>query len=758
MELIETRGFSVTSDNEIRWDDRSIKAPWDRVLAVCLAIVAIVFLMPLHVLAFSVALLSFLLGYPRIYMWLQVRSMKTISLDEVPESDVLVENVDGKLQCRGTGPVQYLSALSLEAPGPLLSGNLGRFIRGLDTDFGFMVSVRLEREDPKRVVEEGILSDHLLKFFSMRSSDQMKAYFEVRAGVWRSGIRILGSSYDPLRLSLFCSQVKGAIPVSGLKKMNADSLARVLTDWKSAGAEVSFRATGRELSNWLVQLPSELASEVGGNVPGEFISPIRSGDYEYSVGYAVNPETLKEGPQVGITNSDLAAGLLVCGGEWNRRTDVLAIIIKELIDRGKRVLMISPREEALRLAGIDESGIALTLGKQLILNPVDSEGIARSRYVSELLLLLETLAGADLSSAADFEVALNRVVALGNGTLADITFSEDSLADTDKSNAPPAGFSRSSLLALDAVKRLHEGSGAHAFYGNQTITTHRLTDNKLTVISSPMGAVDLEIFALQLLGLKLSGLDKDEDLVIVLDSPENLRVAASSYRYKKQGVLAYRTVLSLLKRGPLIVSMKNPSSMPSESADALGTCIALRMRDTQDLAAVSDLLSLTVVGGGMHSKKRVSSREGSFLRVMDQGYALMSTREYKTCVPLKLNLPPEMSPVSEAQSTLHAPSDSAEFGRPRTLLDTIGGKDAETVVHVLRLLTKYEPLTEESVRQFLKARGDPDADIEAILARLENASMILRGHENHGGVSYTNYRITMKGTMALRQSEGVAEE
>jgi hypothetical protein len=136
----------------------------------------------------------------------------------------------------------------------------------------------------------------------------------------------------------------------------------------------------------------------------------------------------------------------------------------------------------------------------------------------------------------------------------------------------------------------------------------------------------------------------------------------------------------------------------------------------------------------------------------------MSTREYKTCVPLKLNLPPEMSPVSEAQSTLHAPSNSTEFARPRTLLDTIGGKDADTVVRVLRLLTKYEPLTEESVRQFLKARGDPDADIEAILARLENASMILRGHENHGGVSYTNYRITMKGTMALRQSEGVAEE
>jgi hypothetical protein len=48
-----------------------------------------------------------------------------------------------------------------------------------------------------------------------------------------------------------------------------------------------------------------------------------------------------------------------------------------------------------------------------------------------------------------------------------------------------------------------------------------------------------------------------------------------------------------------------------------------------------------------------------------------------------------------------------------------------------------------------EVNGDPD--ISGVLARLEKSGMILRGHEVHGAVSYTNYRITMKGSMALHQ-------
>jgi hypothetical protein len=88
-----------------------------------------------------------------------------------------------------------------------------------------------------------------------------------------------------------------------------------------------------------------------------------------------------------------------------------------------------------------------------------------------------------------------------------------------------------------------------------------------------------------------------------------------------------------------------------------------------------------------------------------------------------------------------------------SLLDKVSAGSTNLAIRVLKLLERYEPLTEEAVRRFIVSSGtDNDPDVEAVLARLEHASMILKGHEIHSGVSYTNYRITMKGSMALRQT------
>ena len=90
------------------------------------------------------------------------------------------------------------------------------------------------------------------------------------------------------------------------------------------------------------------------------------------------------------------------------------------------------------------------------------------------------------------------------------------------------------------------------------------------------------------------------------------------------------------------------------------------------------------------------------------------------------------------------------------MLKRVTADNSTLAIRVLKLLERYEPLTEEAVRRFVISSGtENDPDVEAVLARLEHASMILRGHEVHSGVSYTNFRITMKGSMALRQVEGL---
>lgn len=765
MEQLESARMSITTDTEIRWDDRSVKPSWDYVFGLSLLVMACVFWFPdLTIVTTSIGLLLILL-LPPVQKYLELRTMNDIDWYEVPKQDVHFEKREKSLLSKGVGDERHITALNMKKARPNLQGDLGRLLRGLDTSHGFLLMADLYPIDTSEIAKDGVVTGPIERYLDYLSSTQRKAYFHNRGGVWQSQLYFVGHTHTDDEARLIEGQLKGSVPDGGLMRIKEQELSHKLKEWDLCGGPPTFFATGNELSNWLVQLPSELASEVGSNVPGEFIAPVRSRSDDYPLGVVVNPETLKTGPSVGLMHSDLERGLLLCGGDWRDRKHVLSVLIDQILAREKRVLLVTVNEDMRGLAGLRPEGMVLTLGKDLVLNPVDSEGMPRAKFVSELLLALETLAGTNLSPAADFEIALSRVVALGNGTLADVVIDSEHEALQDGSTAPQSvRLPKASSLALDAIKRLHQGSGAKAFYGTQTVPMSRITSQRLAIVSLTIGAFDLEMFALDLMSLKLSGLAPDSSLVIIIDTPDHLNVARTTFRYTKRGILSERITKALVKRGPLVISTKNPSALEWTASDALGSIIALRMRESADIANISDLLSLNVVGSGIHSKARQSSRESSFLRVMDRGYALLSHEQAKTCMPFKIAPPPELRAVSNDGVDMLTKSESLEDGqidsseRPSTLIDQIGGRDSETVKEVLKLLTRYEPLTEESVRRFLISKGGTDVDVEAILSRLENASMILRGHEIHAGVSYKNYRITMKGSMALRKAEAVSSE
>ncbi|MHA1949868.1 MAG: hypothetical protein ACW99G_00995 [Candidatus Thorarchaeota archaeon] len=753
--------MTVISDNEIRWDNRTIKHSWDQVFAVTIGVMLSVFWFPYHTILVTGISLVLIIIVPILTKYFEHRGLKKQNWYELPEPDLSFDVRKKSILSKGVSGEQHIIALAMKKAKPNLQGDLGKLLRGLDTSHGFLMVADLFPEKPKNVVRDGVVTDLLERYLDNSSSSQRNSYFDSRGGLWRSQLYFLGHSSTMAEVRMVESQVKGSIPDRGLKRIKMKELSRRLKEWDLCSGQPTFYATGSELTEWLVQLPSELGPEVGSNVPGEFIAPIRSRSDDYNMGTVVNPETLRLGPSVGLMHDDLEQGLLICGGDWKDRDYVISVLIDQLLQNDKRVLFITVNENGLRLKGLSSEGIGMTLGKDLILNPVDSEGISRPRYVSELLLLLETLAGTNLSSAADFEIALSRVVSLGSGTLADVVIDPEHDAIQDGSTAvAPVRIPQSSQQALSAIKRLHQGSGARAFYGTQTAPLTRLAQQKLAVVSLTIGAMDLDMFALDLMCLKLTGLEPDPNLIVIIDTPENLSTDKSVFRYSKRGILSEQITRSLLRRGPLVLSVNNPSSLVWDTSDSLGSCIALRMRESSDIAHVSDLLSLNVVGGGIHSKARQSSRESSFLRMMERGYALLSHEQAKSCMPFKIGPLPEMREPSHGETILTSVTSVTPHlpGSPKTLIDTVGGKDSDSTRDVLKLLQRYEPLTEEAVRRFLAASGGPDVDVEAILARLENSSMILRGHEQHAGISYKNYRITMKGSMALRQSEEVGLE
>ena len=760
-QITESKG-TITTGVEIRWEERGVALPFYRlVFATLVAVVVGIYIPALVTLVALVFLLIHLIS-PKISSTNEINTLLQ-QWSEVPEGDLSCLVHDESIEIRGVGGIRHSIGLDLGRASPNLLGSVGALVRALDTSFGFSLSVTMKQEKITKVLHEEKISNLLEGYLNALSAGELDAYVRRRSGIWLSHTTIVGHLQHSTDIDSFDSAVRAAIPEREWKRVEPRELYSKMKEHQVDRQTLWFYAAGTELSEWLVQLRSELAAEVGSNIPGQFIAPIRGRPDDYRLGVTLNPDTLQNGPPAGISHQDLEIGTLVCGGTEESRLRILALLISEILKSGKRVLMITKHPARAKLSGLTESSVFLELGKDLVLNPVDAEGIPRTEYVPLLISALEVVAGFDLRGAAELEVAVSRAVSLGNATLADIRLNpdfEDSTMTPDTRNSPPPKVSKKTSSGMEAIRSLHMGPAARAFYGTQTVPIRRITDPSLTIVSVSLGSIALDSFAWNLLTLKLGGLTPDPNIVIILDEAENMRVR--NRRYMKHDTLSERLLKTLKSRGPVVLTLEHPADMTPGAIGVLSSCISLRLRESADIHYAADLLGLNVITTGMHTKARISPRESSFLRIMDDSTALLVHDGTETGQPISLDEAPEISAINSEMDMPQRIDKLAPMELPsvsphnKTLLDMVAAGDTELAMRVLKLLERYEPLTEEAVRRFIVSSGeDKNPDIEGMLARLEHASMILRGSERHSGVSYSNFRITMKGSMALRQAKEV---
>ncbi|TFG34594.1 hypothetical protein EU527_02500 [Candidatus Thorarchaeota archaeon] len=766
LQEISESSLSVTTSTEIRWDDRKQGRALAWPLFVSLIYILIGLHNPLFLLIPSVFILLWQLFISDFREERERNRLSSSSFKEVSKTDTLcVSDEDNdSLSCKTPDGPRYLVDMKLCSAGSLLSGNISSLIRAIDDADGFCLIVTMRPEKFQRALDEERISNMIEEYLHTLPKGEFNAYILRRGGLWSSHVNIIGHVKDVESVPLFDSAIRASIPMEKWKKEKVKVFRRNLVQLNVDNQSEMFYAAGSELSEWLVQLQSELASEVGSNIPGQFLAPIRGRPNDYRLGVTLNPDTLQTGPPAGLSMEEFNKGVLLCGGNSGSRLHVIALLTLELLQTGKRVIVISNNDRSIGLTSLSEGSVYLELGRDLVLNPVDSEGIPRSEYIPLLISSLEAVAAIDLRGAADLESAIGRAVTLGNATLADVhignNHDEAMSGPIDVQKLPEQSPSKKSITGLEAIRSLYEGPAAKAFYGTSTVPTSRLVEPSLTIVKLALGSTSLEHFGWNLLCVKLAGLKPDPNLVIILDGAENFRVR--NKRYMKHDSFTERVLKNLKRRGPILLALEHPVDMAPGAIGVLESCISLRIRESVDIKIVSDLLGLNVITAGMHTKMRISPRESSFLRIMDDNTALLVHDGTETCQPILLDSCPEMNFESDTlqhsnrlSSIIDIDSQSSDESDV-SLLNRVTAGNSSLAIRVLKLLERYEPLTEEAVRRFIISSGsDNDPDVEAVLARLEHASMILRGHEVHNGVSYTNFRITMKGSMALRQVEGL---
>ncbi|MCK4567508.1 MAG: hypothetical protein KAU48_09390, partial [Candidatus Thorarchaeota archaeon] len=405
--------------------------------------------------------------------------------------------------------IRNLVNLTLVDARSILLGDVSSFIRAVNAADGFSLAVTMRPENIEGALGADQLTEGTEKYLNFITKGEVDAYILHRGGIWSSHVNIVGHVKDEAGVDSFDSAVRASIPMDKWKRAKPKDLGTRIDQLNVDGQSAWFYGAGSELSNWLVQLKSELASEVGSNIPGQFLAPIRGRPSDYRLGVTINPDTLQTGPTAGIAHSELETGLLLCGGTTSSRTRVLALLTSELHRSGKRVIIVTNNPDSIGLTRLSESAVHLELGRDLVLNPVDAEGIHRSEFVPLIMSSLEAVAAADLRGAADLEAAIGRAVTLGNATLADIHIPnglvDDTLSSPMDAQKPPEQLpSKKSMTGFEAVRSLYEGSAAKAFYGTQSIPTSRLVEPDLCVVKIAMGSTSLEHFAWNLISIKIA--------------------------------------------------------------------------------------------------------------------------------------------------------------------------------------------------------------------------------------------------------------
>ncbi len=757
--------YSVSSSTEIRWDERTQSRPLALPAFISLICVALGLYDPLIPFTVGIAVVALVLLIPFIRTNWDKMVLREDSWIEVQQSDTLCSIVDDivGLNCRTPTGTHHLMGMQLGAANSILLGDVGSFVRAVDGPFGFCLTVTMQPEKVQRALDEERIADPVEDYLNAIPKGEVEAYVLRRGGLWISQVTAVGHFRNAADGDIFECALKASIPMDKWKRIPSRTLQKGTEQLAANDQSKWFYAVGSELSEWLVQLRSELASEVGRSIPGQFLAPIRGRSDDYRLGVTINPDTLRTGPPVGLSHLELENGLLICGGAAESRMRIIALLTSELLHAGKRIIIFTNNRASIGYARLLEGTVHLELGRDFVLNPVDSEGVPRSDYVPLLISSLEVVAATDLRGAAELELAISCAVTLGNATLADVQLSngsEEAISSSPETSKPLESMpSNKSKTGMEAVRSLHQGSAAKAFYGTQTAPTSRLTESALTVVRVLLGSASLEHFAWNVISIKLAGLGPDPNLVVILDGPENMRVRNRTFM--KHDSLSERLVENMKKRGPVVVALEHPADMAVGAIGALASCVSLRLREAADIMVASDILGLNVITTPLHTKARISPRESSYLRVMDDDTALLVHDGTESCQPIRLDPAPELTPESATEEesqrigTLLSSEDTSSAPNQGSLLDRVSAGCTILAIRVLKLLERYEPLTQEAVRRFIVASGsENDPDVEAVLARLEHASMILRGHEVHSGVSYTNYRITMKGSMALRQTEG----
>lgn len=503
--------------------------------------------------------------------------------------------------------------------------------------------------------------------------------------------------------------------------------------------------TGIEASRFL-QITTFAGKSLKAKPPAEFITPSHLTS-NLVIGLAIETETFTERIPIGFKKENLEQSIVILGGTEEERILTSLRILLEATNIGLKFLIITKNPRYRILSNLVPQTKTYTLGKNLILNPLDPEDADPQKYHPLLITVFTQILGLSDELWMLLEQALQQVYENPNPSLFELQEVVSHLPET-------RAYGKKSLEALNHIlQSFTTGEIASMLGSEQNIKLSKILAQP-SIIEIPTRSPLATIFIKTLMLAKILATKLPSQIILLLDDCEDIFHIDTKTKHKTREKdilvewlreIARKEAYLVLSTGRIIETFPGAMRFAKNR-------IVHKLTTIEEKQLATNLLGLQEHAPGVHSQKRRHRLyQITYLSHLEFGEAIFLREDYAYPFPIKINYDNLYIPYisEEIYLTSLTPTNeliTRELKKPKILLHF--SSEADLAVEILSLVKEYRGLTRFALTNILRVdRGR----CYLLLDLLENQNYVRRVEVPKGKYWTIGYEITQRGETALKE-------
>ncbi len=499
--------------------------------------------------------------------------------------------------------------------------------------------------------------------------------------------------------------------------------------------------------------------------PVEFIVPTNLESEIGPLGNTIETEFLHEELPIGLREDDMRNGVIVVGSNILERFLTNAKIVYESVKKNIPYIIISSNKNYRRLADFIPTMKIFRLGEDISIGPLDTEGVPAENYIPFFIEMLRLSVNFSDEIVAAISTMLKNVYEMYGNSPAMNSFTDELWNGV---MAPEISY-----------KERNEFNAVYKYIDNLLSgeTTRMIANTKKNIyeiVSDAPALIEIDVndkrsrrFLIFLILIKIITLSKFlnyRDFMILIDDGDLIFGMEQPKLYIGRNDDPHFSLLnwmSTLRRNDIGIhtSIQYPSLIIPQILSNFLNIIVHRTHSFEESQALRSLLNLSFRPREegtteTYSEKRKYQYQYEYLRVMEEGEALLNRPDVKSCFPIMFDYlnfdETHVLKDEEIQERLKMFYPDWDFGPifvpERSAIERSFHQYAEHVKNILSIATEYDEIMYGSIQS---ATGIEDEVLRVLLHKLIQLRFLIQSQEVLGVTRRNTYKITELGVQKL---------